>query len=240
MDQRAARSPLSGEEWRRVAALADRLEEAWAPAGRSALGPLLPPPDDPLRAAALRELVKTDLEIRYRRGLAAALDDYLTEFPELAAGPDDALAELLYEEYRVRQCHGDRPTLESYQARFPAVRRAPPPGPGQPRAHAGGAGPDAGRAGRRVRERGLHGKQPPAAHRRRLRPGKPHRPRRLRRGRRAPRPGGVLVAVKIIRRPADHEERIREERALEVVKRLHHHFLAKTHQYHSDKEVFSS
>ncbi len=121
MEQRAARSPLSGEEWQRVAALADRLEEAWRADRPVALETLLPPPDDPLRAASLRELVKTDLEIRYRRGLSATLDEYLTQLPELAAGPDDALAELLYEEYRVRQRFGDRPPLESYQARFPRL-----------------------------------------------------------------------------------------------------------------------
>ena len=43
---------------------------------------------------------------------------------------------------------------------------------------------------------------------------------------RATAPGDFPCAVKIIRRPADHEERIREERSLEVVKQLHHHFLA--------------
>ncbi len=53
---------------------------------------------------------------------------------------------------------------------------------------------------------------------------------------RARAPGGVLVAVKIIRRAADHEERIREERALEVVKQLHHHFLVSPKQFFSDEE----
>src|SRR6202041_785670 len=39
---------------------------------------------------------------------------------------------------------------------------------------------------------------------------------------------GFPAAIKIIPRPADHEERIREERALEVIKQLNHHFLIKT------------
>ena len=237
MGQRAPRSPLSGEEWRRVAVLAERLEEAWGGGGPVALGPLLPPPDDPVRAAALRELVKTDLEIRCRRGWAAALETYLQEFPELAAGPDDALAELLYEEYRVRQRHGDRPPLQSYRDRFPrlydALRRlvqdnpvptqgGPTPTPAEP-AGVSVSGPlmESNRllpiAGGYVLEsligRGGFGEVW-----------------------RARAPGGVLVAVKIIRRPADHEERIREERALEVVKQLHHHFLVQTHQFHSDTD----
>src|SRR5207247_415761 len=45
---------------------------------------------------------------------------------------------------------------------------------------------------------------------------------------RAAAPGGFPAAVKIITRPADHEERIREERALNVIKSLNHHFLIKT------------
>ena len=237
MHSPTAHIPLTDDQRRRIAALAERLEEAWGAAGPAALGPLLPPADDPLRAAALRELVKTDLEIRYRRGLAAALDQLPDGIARTGRRSDDALAELLYEEYRVRQRHGDRPPLESYQARFPRpVRRAPPARPRRPRAHPAGPAPTpAAPAGVSV-SGAVHGKQPCAADRRRLRPRKPHRPRRLRRGLARRRPGGVLVAVKIIRRPADHEERIREERALEVVKQLHHHFLARTHQYHSDKE----
>src|SRR5262249_25906753 len=46
-------------------------------------------------------------------------------------------------------------------------------------------------------------------------------------------PGGIDVAIKIIDRPADNEERIREERALEVVKKMTHHFLIKTHAFWS-------
>jgi hypothetical protein len=44
-------------------------------------------------------------------------------------------------------------------------------------------------------------------------------------------PGGLAVAVKIIDRPADHEARVREERALDVIKQLKHHFLVQTHAY---------
>ena len=237
MDLWAPRSPLSGEDWQRIAALAERLEEAWSGGGPVALAPLLPAPDDSLRAAAVRELIKTDLEIRCRRGRPAALESYLEELPDLATAPDDALAELLYEEYRVRQRHGDRPPLETYQARYPrlyeALRRLVQDNPVPTRA---GQAPKAA--------------EPPVVsasvsfmESNRLLPigGGYVLESLIGRGGfgevwRARAPGGVLVAVKIIRRPADHEERIREERALEVVKQLHHHFLAKTHQYHSDKE----
>ncbi len=49
-------------------------------------------------------------------------------------------------------------------------------------------------------------------------------------------PGGFAVAVKIISRPADHEERLREEKALDVVKQLHHHFLIRTHAYYPEQD----
>jgi serine/threonine protein kinase len=49
-------------------------------------------------------------------------------------------------------------------------------------------------------------------------------------------PGGFPAAVKIIRRTADHEERRREERSLEVIKQLRHHFLIHTQQAFSEQD----
>ncbi|HVS37892.1 MAG TPA: serine/threonine-protein kinase [Gemmataceae bacterium] len=237
MDARPPRTPLSDEAWRRIEALAERLEEAWSSGAPAALGALLPSAGDPLRGPALHELVKTDLEIRCRSGRTAELENYLRDWPELQGGPADALLELIYEEYCVRQRYGDRPSLPSYQARFPqhyeALRRLvqehPPPtqGGSVPTPVELSAAPASvsfmesnsllpiggGYVLESLIGRGGFGEVW-----------------------RARAPGGVLVAVKIIRRPADHEERIREERALEVVKQLHHHFLAKTHQYHSDAD----
>jgi hypothetical protein len=235
--ERPARSPLSNEEWRRVNDLADRLEVEWSQADTVALSPLLPAPNDPLRPAVLRELVKTDLEIRWKRGLPATLETYLESYPELAAAADDALAELLYEEYRVRRLHGDSPPEQAYKARFPrlydGLRRLLQE---QPVATLAGSAPTPA-------EPAVAPVSVPSMESNRLLPigGGYVLESLIGRGGfgevwRARAPGGVLVAVKIIRRPADHEERVREERALEVVKQLHHHFLAKTHQFHSDQE----
>lgn len=73
----------------------------------------------------LVELVKVDLECRWRQGGAAGggprLEDYLARFPELAADSPRRL-ELIGEEYRVRQRWGDRPAHAEYAARFPAWR----------------------------------------------------------------------------------------------------------------------
>src|SRR5262249_31345125 len=44
-------------------------------------------------------------------------------------------------------------------------------------------------------------------------------------------PGGVLAAVKIIFRPVDHEAARQELEALELIKKLRHHFLLSTHAF---------
>src|SRR5688500_11864006 len=44
----------------------------------------LPPPGDPLRRAALLELIKADLEFRWRHDRGRMLEDYLQQFPELS------------------------------------------------------------------------------------------------------------------------------------------------------------
>jgi serine/threonine protein kinase len=226
---------LTNDERRRVVDLADRLEEEWRRAASVRLESLLPSIDDPLRPAALQELVKTDLEIRWRRGLPLAIERYLEQFPELAAR-SAAVAELLYEEYRVRTLHGDRPPLDDYRDRFPRqfddLRRlvdarplpapaaplpapaAPPAPPSTPLMESNVVLPiGGGYTLEKLIGRGGFGEVW-----------------------RARAPGGFLVAVKIIARAADHEERIREERALEVVKQLHHHFLIKTHAVYAEQE----
>jgi serine/threonine protein kinase len=102
--------------------LANRLEQAWreTPSGFPPpdLGKYLPSSDDPLRPLILRELVRLDLEMHWRRGVPIRLEFYAVQFPELgelAALP----AELIFHEYRVRRQYGDRPNLSLYQARFP-------------------------------------------------------------------------------------------------------------------------
>jgi serine/threonine protein kinase len=92
------------------------------------------------RRAQLEELIKIDLEYRWRRanpGRAESpiagsdqcspdpdplpwrplLDDYLTHYHELGL-PEVFSPELIAEEYRVRRRWGDRPRREDYAARF--------------------------------------------------------------------------------------------------------------------------
>jgi serine/threonine protein kinase len=212
------------------------LEDAWQKTGNVDLAQLLPPANDPLRAAVLREFVKTEMEIRWRKGSGWALEEYLRKFPELgpvAAPP----AELVYEEYRVRQRYGDHPLLGSYKERFPAVyeelQRLVAANPVPTVANAGSAptAPTIPPANVKPMSTNFVPEIPGGYVAEKL----------IGRGGfgevwKAVAPGGFHVAVKIISRPADHEERHREQRSLEVIKELKHHFLVKTHATYSEEE----
>jgi len=108
---------LSEADWNRLHQLADSFEDSWTV--QAAIASFLPAAGDPLRPVALLELIKTDLEIRWRQNYPKMLEHYVDELPELGQIPQLS-PELVYEEFRVRQLHGDRPGLATYQNRFPA------------------------------------------------------------------------------------------------------------------------
>src|SRR5207244_3949582 len=110
---------LSPSDWRRLGDLADSLEQAWRDSGEADLCRLLPTDGDPLRPNALLELIKTEMEIRWRRHCGVPLEHYLERFPELGTKERLPLS-LIYEEYRVRQRYGDHVPLDAYRERFPA------------------------------------------------------------------------------------------------------------------------
>ena len=65
----------------------------------------------------LEELVRTDLELRWRQKQGVLIEKYIKHYPELS---DPArLAGLLRDEYRLRQRLGDKPDLAEYRRRFP-------------------------------------------------------------------------------------------------------------------------
>jgi hypothetical protein len=122
MERPTGLGKLQTGEWDALQEIADRFEEAWQKVADPQQGPdlvqFLPPPEDLLRPTALQELIKTDLEIRWRRRQTLGLEHYLEKYPEL--GPRQAVpVALLYEEYRVRQLYGDKPAVSAYQERFP-------------------------------------------------------------------------------------------------------------------------
>jgi hypothetical protein len=224
---------LSDDAWDQLLSVADRFEEAWKGVETVDLERFLPPAGTPLRAAVLQELIKTELEVRCRRGRPVALEEYAKRFPEL--GPSATLpTRLIYEEYRVRTLFGDRPPLACYQERFPQrfaelrqlLQDQPLPVPT--------ASMSPGKTSASVPQ-----PAPPAEV---LPPSEGYTLlERIGAGEygevfRARAPGGVDVAVKRIFRAVDDEASQRELQALEIIRSLRHPFLLQTHRYWALKD----
>lgn len=238
---------LSQRQWEKLQDCAERFEQAWQEADPGAasvpLDPYLPPRGDALRIFVLHELIKTDLEIRWRRGQPVSLEQYLEKYPELGR-PAALPPELIFEEYRIRQAHGDKPPLERYETRFPeqfaalqeladsepiptspvaASVQTPPASPAGKPLLASQAGP-------------MLGPLPGSANQV-LPVGEGYKMlKRLGSGTfgevwLAEAPGGIQVAVKVISRPLDQEEAQRELQALELIKQLRHPYLVQTQAY---------
>jgi formylglycine-generating enzyme required for sulfatase activity len=224
MDRPGDPGPLKPDDADRLEDLLDRFEKAWkeaeAQGGWVDVGTFLPSPGDVLRAEALYELIKIDLEARWRARHAIFLDQYLERFPELRSGGDE-LARLIYEEYRVRRLYGDHPALATYRERFPdwyprvqelLVKQPLPSGADVP------ADGDIERITGGYKKfhclgRGAFGEVW-----------------------RATAPGGVEVAVKVIYRHLDRAAAEQEKQALDLVKLLHHPFLLQTHAYWTEED----
>lgn len=223
---------LTAAEWESLQNQLERFEKTWRQANTVDLNPFLPPRGDRLRVVTLVEFIKTELEIRWRKGQKPLLEEYLQRYPELADAPQ-FLPHLIGEEYVVRQRHGDKPDLATYRSRFPehfpAVQRlveeqhatAAPPvpqtvAPGSiPVSSRGSVAPSVG-GGYTLRNRlgaGTFGEVW-----------------------RAEAPGGVDVAIKLISRPLDHADVQRELESLELIKRLRHPFLLQTQAFWSMEE----
>jgi serine/threonine protein kinase len=229
MDRTAGLGNLTAGEWERLQELLDRFEKAWQEAGPEQsvdFKDYLPPPSDVLRPVALQELIKTDLEIRWRRGQTVRIETYVQEFPEL--GVEGALAPLIYEEFRVRRLHGDKPPVESYELRFPeqyqelkrlvqeqplptVVEADTPPSPSyvSPATAKNLPSPPLSVGGdyKKIKHLGSGG---------------------FGEVWQAEAPGGIPCAIKIIFRPLEHEAAKRELQSLELIKRLRHPFLLQT------------
>ncbi len=202
--------------------------------------------DPSQRVSALQRLIPIDMACRWKRGEVNSLDGYVDEFTEL--GPAEQLpAAFIFQEYQVRQEHGDKPDLGTYQLRFskqfPELQRLVREAQGR----AGGTAPPDQTV------RAVPANKPAAAKTAiGSPPSNPDRPmsgvmsgmsgavvpigegfqliKRIGSGGfgevwLAEAPGGVPVAVKIIFRSMDHEDAKRERDALEVIKALRHPFL---------------
>ena len=109
---------LNSGEWRQLLEVVDRAEAVLEAQASVDLTVFLPPAGSPRRFPYLCELIKTEMEIRYRQKCGQPLESFIARYPELGA-VEKLPAGLVYEEFMVRQQHGDRPALVSYQQRFP-------------------------------------------------------------------------------------------------------------------------
>jgi formylglycine-generating enzyme required for sulfatase activity len=108
---------------REVDRLCDEYEEALGRGAAPALGDRLPT-GEPLRGAALVELVRVELEHRLRSGEAARAEEYFARYPELAADPAKAF-QVVAAEYRARRRGEPGLDPEAYLGRFPRLAGHP-------------------------------------------------------------------------------------------------------------------
>jgi serine/threonine protein kinase len=247
MNEPISLAQLNSLQYRQLEELANQFTQACDAAGADAatvdINRFLPPPGDSARPAVLHELIKTHLEICWRRGIRTTLHDYLGKFQELGS-LHGLPAKLIYEEYRVRQLYGDKPGLGPYKVLFPnqfdELQRLEKDQPVMTVSSAAMTLPG------------------DADNKKAAQPASPVNPvtsagssvsvggnykflRRLGRGSfgevwHAEAPGGIDVAVKIINQPLDHEEAQRELQALERIKRLRHPYLLTTMAFWSNDD----
>jgi Protein kinase domain len=127
---------LPWEDRQSLQAWLAEFDESWEPGRLAKQVRMLPPPGTASRYPGLIELVKIDLEHRWRCGERPRLESYLRLYPELGT-PELPPLDLLEWEYQVRQSCGVPASWSELGQRFPRaaddLRRrldpAPPPPP---------------------------------------------------------------------------------------------------------------
>jgi eukaryotic-like serine/threonine-protein kinase len=106
--------------WNELSDRVDAFIAAWDKATEPpSLGTFIPGHEPAVRRLVLSELIKVDLEYRWRANrFPKLLEEYLTEFPELTDQGQTPL-DLVYEEYHVRRQAGEEVDVKSYYRRFP-------------------------------------------------------------------------------------------------------------------------
>src|SRR5579872_1069230 len=91
--------------WTMLSANLEAFIEAWEEAVEPPpLHAFLPPAETPTRRLVLIELIKLDLEYRWKQNTPKCLEEYFRDFPDLG---DDPPPDLIYEEYHIRSAAGE-------------------------------------------------------------------------------------------------------------------------------------
>jgi tRNA A-37 threonylcarbamoyl transferase component Bud32 len=106
--------------------VADRFDAAWRSGSPPRIADFLGEVSGPRRTALLIELVKIDLECRWKAGDRRALADYLADFPDLRAADESPPPDLVAYMHKVRAAWGDRATEVERPGPLPPAFRPPP------------------------------------------------------------------------------------------------------------------
>ncbi len=117
MPSDSARVEATTRVWAVIGARLEEFARAWEAGDPPDPARFLPDGPPAVRRLTLVELVKLDIDYRLARGLAKPVEEYVAEFPELAA--DGPPCDLLYEDYQLRQRAGLAARPEDYFRRFP-------------------------------------------------------------------------------------------------------------------------
>ena len=110
-------SGVSEQVWLEVDEFIEAFELAWTADAVPEITEFLPEADHPQFRETLLELVRVDLELRWKHGCVKSLEDYRREFPELFDDPV-SLRQIGFEEFRVRRQAGEAVAAKEYANRF--------------------------------------------------------------------------------------------------------------------------
>ncbi|GIW81218.1 MAG: hypothetical protein KatS3mg105_3025 [Gemmatales bacterium] len=100
-----------------LSALLDAYETARFADDKTQIADFLPERQHPLYFAALREMIRIDLELCWDRGQARSIADYVDTFPEVLQDAE-TLRDITFEEYRLRLQTGDAVSPSEYRQRW--------------------------------------------------------------------------------------------------------------------------
>ncbi len=94
--------------------IVDLFEEDWSPTSRARIGQLLSDHGLASDVDVLTELIRIDIELRYKQGLSLGLDEYFGQWNDLLDRPTK-VAEIAFEDFRSRSAYGHDIRISRWQ-----------------------------------------------------------------------------------------------------------------------------